>query len=128
MFTYDEPMYWQNFENFNAQFWTLRLSLFRLLEYQTINLKELLSGVKISCKFPTGKVFLPKDLEICGSRHRYPVMGKDYDEMDTDDKEIDTDDDEMDVGDDEVDTKDDKKNNKMDYKTKVSDIIPNLII
>ncbi|RHZ82216.1 hypothetical protein Glove_110g19 [Diversispora epigaea] len=121
MFTYDEPMYWQNFENFNAQFWALRLSLFRLLGYQTINLKELLSGVKISRRFPSGKVFLPKDLEICGLRHRYPAMGKDYDEMDTDDKEMDTDDDEMDVGDDEVDTEDDKKDNKMDYKTKVSD-------
>ena len=72
MFEYDEPMYWQNFERFNAQFWALRLSLFRLLGYQTINLKKLLGGVKTSRSFPTGEVFLPKDLEICELQHWYP--------------------------------------------------------
>jgi hypothetical protein len=34
MFDYDDPIYWQNFEDFNAKFWALRLSLFYLLGYR----------------------------------------------------------------------------------------------
>ncbi|GES92454.1 protein PFC0760c [Rhizophagus clarus] len=116
MFEYDEPIYWQNFEKFNAQFWALRLSLFRLLGYQSINLKEFLGGVKLSRGFPAGKIILPKNLKICGLRRRYPAMGNDYDgtkddnEMDADDDEMDTDDDETNTDDDETNTDDDETN------------------
>ena len=72
MFEYDEPIYWQNFEKFSAQFWALRLSLFRILGYDTINLQELLCGAKFSTEFPAGKVILPKNLKIGKLRHRYP--------------------------------------------------------
>src|SRR5206468_2313992 len=48
MLNYDEPMYWQNFEDFNVKFWALRLSLFELLGHKTIQLKKLLKGAKFS--------------------------------------------------------------------------------
>ncbi|GBB88475.1 hypothetical protein RclHR1_01500005 [Rhizophagus clarus] len=41
MLKYDEPMNWKIFEDFNTKFWALRLSLFRLIEYEKINLKTL---------------------------------------------------------------------------------------
>ncbi|CAG8603982.1 8883_t:CDS:10, partial [Paraglomus occultum] len=42
MLNYEEPVHWQNWEDFNAQFWALRLNLFRLAGYQKIKLEELL--------------------------------------------------------------------------------------
>ncbi|CAG8815472.1 37851_t:CDS:2, partial [Gigaspora margarita] len=73
MFDYDEPMYWQNFEEFNAKFWALRLSLFYLLGYKTIKLEELLKGAKFSRHFPEVEVVLHQNVKLCQLRHRYPV-------------------------------------------------------
>ncbi|CAB4430509.1 unnamed protein product [Rhizophagus irregularis] len=74
MLEYDEPMYYANFEDFNARFWALRLSLFRLLGYEKIELGNLLKGAKLSRDFPVEiEVILPKDINLCKLRHRYPV-------------------------------------------------------
>ncbi|CAG8574422.1 7739_t:CDS:2 [Funneliformis caledonium] len=74
MFDYDEPMYWQNFEDFNAKFWALRLSLFHLLGYKKIKLGELLNGAKFSRGFPEeAEIILPEDVKLCKLRHRYPA-------------------------------------------------------
>ena len=73
MLDYDEPMYYANFEDFNARFWALRLSLFRLLGYEKIELGNLLKGAKLSRDFPVDKeVILPKDINLCRLKHRYP--------------------------------------------------------
>src|SRR6185436_1733222 len=72
MFEYDEPMFWQNFENFNAKFWVLRLSLFKLLGCKTIQLKELLKGATFSSKFPDVEVVLPEDIKLYKLQHQYP--------------------------------------------------------
>ncbi|GBB92697.1 hypothetical protein RclHR1_20430004 [Rhizophagus clarus] len=74
MFDYDDPIYWQNFEDFNAKFWALRLSLFRLLGYKKIKLRELLKGAKFSRGFPEeAEIILPEDIKLCKLRHRYPA-------------------------------------------------------
>ncbi|CAG8500202.1 16689_t:CDS:2 [Funneliformis caledonium] len=112
MIDYDEPMHWQNFEMFNAKFWALRLSLFRLLGYKKINLGELLKGAKFSRGFPNVEVSLPKDLKICKLLHQYPDNELDtednkMDDDNTKDDEMDNDeDDEMDDDDDEMDDDD----------------------
>ncbi|GBC01453.1 hypothetical protein RclHR1_00420015 [Rhizophagus clarus] len=67
-------MYWQNFEDFNAKFWALRLSLFRLLGYKKIKLGELLNGAKFSRGFPEeAEIVLPEDTKLCKLRHGYPA-------------------------------------------------------
>ncbi|GES91183.1 hypothetical protein GLOIN_2v1592612 [Rhizophagus clarus] len=74
LFDYYEPMYWQNFEDFNAKFWALRLSLFRLLGYKKIKLGELLNGAKFSRGFPEeAEIVLPEDTKLCKLRHGYPA-------------------------------------------------------
>ncbi|CAB4440964.1 unnamed protein product [Rhizophagus irregularis] len=72
MLQYDDPNNWQNFEDFNAKFLALRLSLFRLLGYEKINLKTLLKGAEFSHEFPNFEVVLPetKDIKLL---HRYPA-------------------------------------------------------
>ncbi|GES83741.1 P-loop containing nucleoside triphosphate hydrolase protein [Rhizophagus clarus] len=108
MFDYGELMYWQNFERFNAKFWALRLSLFRLLGYEKINLKDLLRGAKFSRAFPDGEVFLSNDLKIFKLRHQYPEdmnndNTRDDNKMDTEDTEDVDDDDNTDYVDDDDD-------------------------
>ncbi|EXX60614.1 uncharacterized protein OCT59_024055 [Rhizophagus irregularis] len=73
MLRYDEP--WQNFEDFNAKFWALRLRLFHLIGYKQIKLKTLFKGADFSLSFPDVEVDLPKiiDIKLYRSLHRYPV-------------------------------------------------------
>lgn len=62
----DEPMNWPNFEDFNAKFWALRLSLFRLIGYKKIKLKTLFKGADFSLSFSDVEVDLPqvKDIKL----------------------------------------------------------------
>src|SRR5690606_1546707 len=76
MLKYDEPMYWQNFEDFNSKFLALRISLFRLIGYSKISLKKLLCGASFSRGFPEVDVNLPESTQLCRLRHRYPREGK----------------------------------------------------
>ncbi|GBC07211.1 hypothetical protein RclHR1_07310003 [Rhizophagus clarus] len=79
MFDYDDPIYWQNFEDFNAKFWALRLILFHLLGYKKIKLRELLKGAKFSRGFPEEvEIILPEDIKLCKLRHRYPESFRCY--------------------------------------------------
>ncbi|PKK61991.1 hypothetical protein RhiirC2_718039 [Rhizophagus irregularis] len=73
MLRYDEP--WQNFEDFNAKFWALRLRLFHLIGYKQIKLKILFKGADFSLSFPDVEVDLPEiiDIKLYRSLHRYPV-------------------------------------------------------
>ncbi|CAB4430039.1 unnamed protein product [Rhizophagus irregularis] len=75
MLQYDDPINWQNFEDFNAKFLALRLALFRLLGYEEINLKEFLKGADFSHSFPDVKVVLPEtgNIKLYKLLHRYPV-------------------------------------------------------
>ncbi|CAB5212849.1 unnamed protein product [Rhizophagus irregularis] len=75
MLQYDDPNNWQNFEDFNAKFLALRLSLFRLLGYEKINLKTLLKGAEFSHEFQNFEVVLPetKDIKLYKLQHRYPA-------------------------------------------------------
>ena len=73
MLKYDEPMNWQNFEDFNVRFWALRLSLFHLMGYKKINLKTLCKGADFSLSFPDVEVDLPQeDIKLYKLLHRYP--------------------------------------------------------
>ena len=72
MLNYDEPMYWQNFEDFNAKFFALRLNLFRLAGYSKVSLREFLRGANISRHFPEVHVILPESVKLCRLKHRYP--------------------------------------------------------
>jgi hypothetical protein len=74
MLKYDKPMNWLNFEDFNAKFWALRLSLFRLIGYEKIKLKTLFKGADFSLSFPDVEVDLPqvKDIKLYNLLHRYP--------------------------------------------------------
>ena len=72
MLKYDEPMDWQNFEDFNVKFWALRLSLFRLMGYEKIKLKTLCKGADFSLEFPDVEVELPKNIKLYKLQHRYP--------------------------------------------------------
>ncbi|CAB4441041.1 unnamed protein product [Rhizophagus irregularis] len=75
MLQYDDPNNWQNFEDFNAKFLALHLSLFRLLGYEKINLKTLLKGAEFSHEFLNFEVVLPetKDIKLYKLQHRYPA-------------------------------------------------------
>ncbi|CAH1768544.1 6465_t:CDS:2, partial [Entrophospora sp. SA101] len=74
MLKYDEPMYWQNFEDFNVKFWALCLSLFCLMGYEKINLKTLCKGADFSLSFPDVEVDLPQeDIKLYKLLHQYPV-------------------------------------------------------
>ncbi|POG62894.1 uncharacterized protein OCT59_025295 [Rhizophagus irregularis] len=75
MLQYDDPINWQNFEDFNAKFLALRLALFRLLGYEEIILKEFLKGADFSHSFPDVKVVLPetRNIKLYKLLHRYPV-------------------------------------------------------
>ncbi|CAG8716047.1 14804_t:CDS:2, partial [Funneliformis caledonium] len=75
MLKYDEPINWQNFEDFNAKFWALRLNLFRLIGYEKIKLKTLCKGAEFSLSFPDVEVDLPKakNNKLYKLLHRYPV-------------------------------------------------------
>ncbi|RGB34274.1 hypothetical protein C1646_815491 [Rhizophagus diaphanus] len=75
MLQYDDPINWQNFKDFNAKFLALRLSLFRLLGYEKINLKEFLKGADFSHSFPDVEVALPetRNIKLYKLLHRYPV-------------------------------------------------------
>ncbi|CAG8567970.1 9766_t:CDS:2 [Ambispora leptoticha] len=44
----EEQFYWQQWENFNVNFWALRMCLLSVLGYKTIKLKELLKGALYS--------------------------------------------------------------------------------
>ena len=74
MLKYDEPMNWQNFEDFNVKFWALRLCLFRLIGYEKIKLMTLFKGVDFSLSFPDVEVDLlnAKDIRLYKLLHRYP--------------------------------------------------------
>ena len=73
MFDYNKPIHWSDFEDFNARFWALRLSLFRLLGYEKIKLGELLNGAKFSRGFPKeAEIIIPEDIKLCKLLHRYP--------------------------------------------------------
>jgi hypothetical protein len=71
MFEYDEPIYWQNFEYFNCKFWALPLSLFKLLGYKKIQLKQLLKSAKFSSGLPEVEVVLPENIKLYKLYHRY---------------------------------------------------------
>ncbi|PKK62467.1 hypothetical protein RhiirC2_814742 [Rhizophagus irregularis] len=75
MLQYDDPINWQNFEDFNAKFLALRLGLFRLLGYEKINLKKFLKGADFSHSFPDVEVALPetRNIKLYKLLHRYPV-------------------------------------------------------
>ncbi|CAB5336870.1 unnamed protein product [Rhizophagus irregularis] len=64
MLQYDDPNNWQNFEDFNAKFLALRLSLFCLLGYEKINLKTLLKGAEFLHEFLNFEVVLPETKDI----------------------------------------------------------------
>ncbi|CAB5198446.1 unnamed protein product [Rhizophagus irregularis] len=68
LLSYDEPMNWQDFEDFNA-------SHFRLLEYEKIELKTLFKGAHFPHTFPNVKVALPdvEDIKLYKLNHRFPV-------------------------------------------------------
>lgn len=78
MLNYDELRRWQDFEDFNVRFLALRLSLFSLLGYSKIKLKELLHGASLSRSFPDVEVILPKNVQLCRLMCRYPPNGKRY--------------------------------------------------
>uniref|UniRef100_U9UIF4 Crinkler family protein n=1 Tax=Rhizophagus irregularis (strain DAOM 181602 / DAOM 197198 / MUCL 43194) TaxID=747089 RepID=U9UIF4_RHIID len=69
MLRYDEP--WQNFEDFNAKFWALRLRLFHLIGYKQIKLKTLFKGADFSLSFPDVEV-----AEAMNKAERISVYGK----------------------------------------------------
>ncbi|GBB85978.1 hypothetical protein RclHR1_12400006 [Rhizophagus clarus] len=72
MFNYDDPIYWQNFKDFNAKFWALRLSLFCLLGYKKIKLRELLKDAKFFRDFSEeAEIILFEDIKLCKLRYRY---------------------------------------------------------
>ncbi|PKC14449.1 hypothetical protein RhiirA5_453509 [Rhizophagus irregularis] len=75
MLQYDDPINWQNFEDFNAKFLALHLGLFRLLGYEKINLKKFLKGADFSHSFPDVEVALPetRNIKLYKLLHRYPV-------------------------------------------------------
>ncbi|CAB4411785.1 unnamed protein product [Rhizophagus irregularis] len=75
MLQYDDPINWQNFEDFNAKFLALRLALFRLLGYEKINLKKFLKGADFSHSFPDVEVALPetRNIKLYKLLHQYPV-------------------------------------------------------
>ncbi|CAG8513707.1 14506_t:CDS:2 [Funneliformis mosseae] len=74
-YVWDEPINWQNFEDFNAKLWALRLNLFRLIGYEKIKLKTLCKGAEFSLSFPDVEVDLPKakNNKLYKLLHRYPV-------------------------------------------------------
>jgi hypothetical protein len=76
MINYDEKMYWQQWEEFNLDFWALRLSLFRLLGKSKVLLKDLLRGALLSRRFPEVEVAIPEDFKIYRLRKRYPLNGR----------------------------------------------------
>ncbi|RUS14604.1 hypothetical protein BC937DRAFT_93571, partial [Endogone sp. FLAS-F59071] len=76
MLNYDEPMHWQDFEGFNVKFLALRLSLFRLLGYSKIKLKEFLYGAIFSHSFPDVQVIIPENIQLCQMMHQYPPKAK----------------------------------------------------
>ncbi|CAG8456870.1 1628_t:CDS:2 [Paraglomus occultum] len=59
MLNYDEPMYWQNFEDFNAKFWD----------------NIVFKGAKFSSEFPDVEVVLPEDIKLykLQQHKQYPV-------------------------------------------------------
>ncbi|PKC09647.1 hypothetical protein RhiirA5_415385 [Rhizophagus irregularis] len=71
LLSYDEPMNWQDFEDFNA-------SHFRLLEYEKIELKTLFKGAHFPHTFPNVKVALPdvEDIKLYKLNHRFPATKK----------------------------------------------------
>ncbi|CAG8477593.1 5162_t:CDS:2 [Paraglomus brasilianum] len=77
MLNYEEPMHWRQWEDFNAQFWALRLNLFCLAGNKKIKLKELLRGASISCSLPDVEVTLPETSQLCQLKHQY-LKGKLY--------------------------------------------------
>ncbi|GBB94196.1 hypothetical protein RclHR1_02310002 [Rhizophagus clarus] len=73
MLIYEETMWWQSFEEFNARFWALRLHLFRLAGYSKITLKELLKGAEFSRGLPDIEITLPETtIRLCRLNHRFP--------------------------------------------------------
>ncbi|CAB4408036.1 unnamed protein product [Rhizophagus irregularis] len=75
MLQYDDPINWQNFEDFNAKFLALRLGFFHLLGYEKINLKKFLKGADFSHSFPDVEIVLPetRNIKLYKLLHRYPV-------------------------------------------------------